>query len=180
MRRAGYDVHYASDCELLQTEYKELADEYGREVHAFLGDRLVSIAFFGSVARGEATPESDLDVLVIARNLPSDVGFRIRETMPVHDAVRRGDAYKRLRLQGRSAFVSDLFLSPEEAKAHPPILLDLVDDAFITYDNDGFLEGVLKNIRERLNELKAKKVRASKGYYWILKPNAKPTEVVTI
>jgi predicted nucleotidyltransferase len=165
---------------LLQTEYRELADEYTRAVEAFFGDQLVSVAFFGSVARGEATLESDLDVLVVALNLTRDIGLRFRETMSVHDRVKRGEAYRRLRGQGRSAFVSDLFLSPEEVRGHPPILLDLTDDAHIAYDKNNFLESVLKDIRRRLKELKAKKVKTSKGYYWVLKPDAKTTEVVVV
>jgi predicted nucleotidyltransferase len=43
------------------TELREkLAAEYG--------DRLVNIILFGSQARGEATPESDIDVMVILRD----------------------------------------------------------------------------------------------------------------
>ena len=34
---------------------------------ALYGDRLVRVVLFGSYARGEATPESDVDVLVVLR-----------------------------------------------------------------------------------------------------------------
>jgi predicted nucleotidyltransferase len=164
----------------LQPEYQELADEYTRAIRDFFGNRLVSVAFFGSVARGTADPESDVDVLVIAEDLPKDVGLRFRETMPVHEKIRKSKAYSVLRLKGRSGFVSDLFLTPEEAMAHPPILLDACDDAFLAYDKNEFLKGVLRDISMRLKELNAKKVKASKGYYWVLKPDAKPSEVVEI
>jgi hypothetical protein len=50
----------------------------------------------------------------------------------------------------------------------------------IVYDNGGFLAAVLEDIRERLRELGARKVLTEKGYYWILKPHAKPTEVVEV
>jgi hypothetical protein len=48
----------------------------------------------------------------------------------------------------------------------------------LIYD-DGFLAGVLEDIRKRLKQLGARKVTAKKGYYWVL-TNAKPTEVVEI
>lgn len=164
----------------LQAEYRELANEYARAVKEFFGDRLRSICFFGSVARGEATPESDLDVLVVAEQLPKDVGSRIRETMSIHQELRHSEAYRRLRSMRRSAFVSEIVLTPDEVKMHPPIMLDMTRDAIIASDKDGFLEGVLDDIRWKLDELGARKVRAKKGYYWILKPDARPDEVVEV
>jgi len=164
----------------LQEEYRGLADEYARLTKEFFGERLVSVCFFGSVVRGDATPESDIDVLVVADRLPPDFGFRVREASPIHERLRKSEAYRTLRAQGRSAFISPLFLSPGEVKAHPPILLDLTDEGVIVYDRDGFLEGILEDIRRRLKELGSKKVKAKKGHYWILKPDAKPGEVIEI
>lgn len=164
----------------LQPEFRALAEEYVRAMKRFFRDRLVSVCFFGSVVRGEATPESDIDVLVVAEKLPRDVGFRTRETNFIHKRLRRSEAYRKLRSQGMSAFLSDILLTPDEVRAHPPILLDMTDEAALVYDKDDFLQSVLESIRRRLKELGAKKVTAKKGYYWILKPNAEPTEVVEI
>jgi predicted nucleotidyltransferase len=40
-------------------------EEFARAVRARLGANLVALKLFGSTARGEATAESDLDVLVV-------------------------------------------------------------------------------------------------------------------
>jgi predicted nucleotidyltransferase len=165
---------------LLQAEYRDLGEEYVQAVKAHFRDRLVSICFFGSAARGEASLESDIDVLIVAEDLPRDLGLRVRDTNSIHESVKKGQAYRRLRSEGRSAFISDIYLSPEEARSHPPILLDIVDHGVIVYDRGGFLAAVLEDIRRKLNELGARKVVAKKGYYWVLKPDAKPTEVVEI
>jgi len=69
--------------------------------------------------------------------------------------------------------VSPIILTPEEASKHPPIMLDMVDDGIILYDKDAFLEGTLDDIRRRLEELRARKVKTRKGWYWILKPDAR-------
>jgi hypothetical protein len=164
----------------LQPEYRELAHEYARAVKKFLGDRLRSICFFGSVVRGEATPESDLDVLIVAEKLPKDIGLRVREILPVHEELVHSEAYRRLRSLRRSAFVSEIMLTPEEVRTHPPIMLDMTQDASIVYDKDGFLKSVLDDMRRRLNELGARKVQAKKGYYWVLKPDARLDEVVEV
>jgi hypothetical protein len=39
---------------------------------------------------------------------------------------------------------------------------------------------VREDIRKKLKQLGARKVAAKKGYYWVLKPGAKPTEVVEV
>ena len=164
----------------LQPEYRELAEEYVRLVKMHFGNRLWSISFFGSAARGEATSESDLDALVVADELPQDMGLRFRETNSIHDSLRQTEAYRRIKSLRRSATVSDILLTRQETSGHPPILLDIADHGILAFDRDGFLKEVLESIRRRLKELGARKVVAEKGYYWILKPDAKPTEVVEI
>jgi len=165
---------------LLQAEYRDLAEEYVKAMKEHFGSRLVSICFFGSVARCEASAESDLDVLVVAEGLPRGMGWRIHEMIPLDLAIRATKAYRALRSAGRSAFVSDLYLTPEEVKAHPPILLDIADHGVIAYDRDGFLGKVLDDVRRRLRELGARRVVAKNGYYWVLKPDARPTDVVEV
>jgi len=74
-----------------------------------------------------------------------------------------------LRLLGRSAFVSEVFLTPEEAKPHPPpILLDLTEDAVTSYDRNDFLKNVLGDVKRRLNELGRRRMKVRNGYHWIL------------
>jgi predicted nucleotidyltransferase len=164
----------------LQAEYRKLAEEYLRLVKEFFGERLVSVCFFGSVVRGEATPESDLDVLIVAEELTKDIGLRVRETLPIDEELRHSEAYRRLRSLRRSAFVSDIMLTPDEVRTHPPIMLDMTQDAFVVYDKDGFLKSVLDDMRRRLSELGARRVQAKKGYYWVLKPDARLDEVVEV
>lgn len=132
------------------------------------------------MVRGQASPESDLDVLVVAHGLPSDVGLRFHETAPIHEAVRMTKAYRELRAKGRSAQISDIFLTTSETAAHPPILLDVADHGLIVFDRGSFLSGELTKMRKRLGELGARKVATKKGYYWILKPDAELGEVVEI
>ena len=46
---------------------KEQAKEFAEMVRADMGDRVESIKLFGSVAKGNATPESDLDLFVLSK-----------------------------------------------------------------------------------------------------------------
>ncbi len=48
-------------------EIARLLHELKEQLRALYGERLVKVVLFGSVARGEDTPESDVDVLVVLR-----------------------------------------------------------------------------------------------------------------
>jgi predicted nucleotidyltransferase len=52
----------------LQTIYPTAAEEFARRVTSALGDQVDALVLFGSVARGEATRSSDIDIVVIGPN----------------------------------------------------------------------------------------------------------------
>lgn len=164
----------------LNGEYAELIKEFSLRAARHFGDNLTSICVFGSVARGESDEESDLDIMVVANGLPEDVGVRYRDTADMRSEVKLTEAYKKLRATEKCAQISEVYLTPEEVSKHPPLLLDIVEDGLIVYDKNGFLQEVLSDIKARLRELGAIRVKARKGRYWILKPDAKLGEVVRI
>lgn len=159
-------------------EYDKLIEEYCSAIKNHFRDRLISICLFGSVARGEAKADSDIDILVIAEALPTDMGMRIKETNYIHENLKRSEGYISLRSH-RSGLITDIFFIPEEIEKHPPILLDIVDEGVIFYDRNSFLSNTLKKLKERLELQKARKVKTKKGHFWILK-DVKPGEVVEI
>jgi predicted nucleotidyltransferase len=165
---------------IMQKEYVGLIEKYCSLIKNHFRDRLISICLFGSVARGEAKPDSDIDILIVADDLPIDIGLRIKETNYVHENLKKSEAYISLRKSNVSGLVSDIFFTPEEIERHPPILLDIVEDGIIWYDKENFLRKVLLSIKENLKKLEAKKVTTEKGYYWVLKPDIKPGEIVRI
>jgi len=72
-----------------------------------------------------------------------------------------------------------VFKTPEEAEAGSPLFLDMVDDARILYDCDGFLEELLERLRQRLAELGSRRVWRGNSWYWVLKPDLAPGEAIT-
>lgn len=54
----------------LNRQLRNLTEVYVQGLGAELGEDVVSVVLFGSVAREEATPYSDVDLLVVARKLP--------------------------------------------------------------------------------------------------------------
>ncbi len=60
-------------------EIKELLVRLRRGLEHLYGERLAGVYLFGSFARGEATPESDVDILVVLDEV-TDYGQEIERT----------------------------------------------------------------------------------------------------
>lgn len=50
------------------TNIKPILNELKRELQELYGDRLVKLILFGSHARGEANPDSDIDLLAVLKS----------------------------------------------------------------------------------------------------------------
>lgn len=154
---------------------EQLLEELARHVHAVYGDRLVSLVAFGSVGRGTPRHDSDLDVLIVADGLPNGRIARVEEFAAVEKALlpivtdgRRG---------GFSTECSPVFKTPAEVRAGSPLLLDMVDDARILFDREGFFAGAMTRLRERLAALGARRVWRGNAWFWDLKPDYQPGDV---
>jgi len=160
----------------------ELARKYAEIFKQSFGDKLVAVAIFGSLARGKAEfPGSDIDILVILKGVGSlSLGGRIKMTMEAEKKLSKTEEYARFKeVFRRSPSIQEHVLTPEELKAHPPILLDLTTDALILYDI-GVLAEELEKLRRRLRELGSKKVKVGDSWFWILKPDLKLGEEVEL
>jgi len=132
------------------------------------------------VARGDFDEGSDIDLLVVVEGLPVDAGSRIRMTVPLRLKLKSLESYRRAEEACLPTLMSEVILTPEEVKRHPPILLDLTEEGVILYDRGGFLREELEALKMRLRELGARRVKGREGWYWLLKPDAKLGEVVRI
>ena len=64
------DTGYRVGVEYLNEPYRSLVKELCVALQRVFMDKLVSVVVFGSVARGEARVDSDVDLLIVARGLP--------------------------------------------------------------------------------------------------------------
>ncbi len=136
------------------------------------GERLISLAVFGSVGRGTPRPDSDIDLLVVAKDLPVGRIARVKEFAAVETAL--GAA-----IQGRVE-LSPVFKTPEEIANGSPLFLDMVEDARMLFDRDDFFKTALKRLKEGLQRLGARRIWQGNAWYWDLKPDYKQGEIFEI
>lgn len=138
------------------------------------GERLISIVLFGSVARAQAGPTSDIDVLLVAEGLPRSLADRRRPFLQAweHARAARGLPHVEWNL---------VVKTPDEARVRSPLYLDLVPDGILILDRQGFFAEVLAGMRARMRELGSRRIHLPDGsWYWDLKPDFRFGEVVEL
>jgi predicted nucleotidyltransferase len=163
---------------LLLERYAEILERLRAELVVHYGPRLVSVAVFGSVGRGAPRQDSDIDVLIVARDLPRGRTARVEEFLPVEARVESW-----LSTAPGSVgpvMLSPVFKTPAEVEAGSPLFLDMIDDARVLHDTDGFFKQYLDGFRRRLQVLGSRRIWLGNAWYWELKPDLKPGEVFTL
>lgn len=142
------------------------------------GEDLVTLAVFGSVARGTPSPESDIDILIVAENLPSGRLRRMERFAEVEELLNPW--MDSLRNIGIYTSLSPVIKTPEEVLAGSLLFLDMIDDALILFDRESFFTRFLQEFSSKLKEMGAKKVVTGERWHWVLKPDYKHGEVFEI
>lgn len=149
--------------------YDRLLERLTQLCQAHYGEHLVSLVIYGSLGRGTATPESDVDFLIVAEGLPKGRTPRVQDFLPIERQLQEEfDFYLEL---------SPVFKTPAEVQLGSPLFLDMTEDAVLLIDRQGFFESYLASLRKRLRELGAKRIWLGNAWYWDLKPNYRPGEV---
>jgi len=119
-----------------------------------LGDDLLAVVLFGSQARGEADPQSDWDLLVIACNLPSKTlarHFYLKTMLPAAWRAR----------------ISLLTKTPQEFESRlPPLYLDIALDGIVLFDRQEYITRRLEWIRQQIQRHHLQRLRLDRDLMW--------------
>lgn len=160
-------------------EYYKLVKRLKEISIDFYGERLISIAIFGSVAKDRFRPDSDIDILIVAENLPKGRIKRVEEFEENIENTLSGDI-KMLAKSSIYPYLSPIIKNREEVNLGSPLFLDMTEDVKILYDRDNFFQNYISDLKARLNKLGSKKVFFKGGYYWLLKPDYKPGDIIEL
>ncbi len=160
----------------ISSPYKELLADLLEGLKKAFGDDLVSLVVYGSVARGDYRKDSDIDLLIVCRELPKEKLRRQELFIKVEDGLNLDALYN----TGFYPNFSPVLKTVPEAKFLTPLYLDMVEDAVILYDKKDFFRNILGKLKTGLEEHGAKRISIGKKWYWDLKPGLKCGEVVVI
>ncbi len=160
----------------LLKEYKAIADLFTERLRESFGERVLSVVLYGSCARGNVKPTSDIDLLIICRQFPKDYGERVELISPIARTVYQSNQYRRLKRRPLYPELQYIVLTEEEAEKTAPLDFDLTRDSLVLFDN-GFFSKKMDNLRRRMAELGSKRVDLRDGtWYWDLKPDLRVGE----
>ena len=160
----------------MQEPYKSLLEKLTKLLQEEFQDKLISVVLYGSVARGDNRKDSDIDLLLVIKDLPKT----ITERVILFDKVERklDDYIMRLMDDGYYITLTPVLKTPEEAMRFSPIYMDMTEDAIILYDKNGFFRKVLEKTKKRLKELGFERVWLSKKVWYWRKRNYKFGEII--
>ncbi len=155
----------------LTPETRRMCELYRDLLLERFGGDFVSLALFGSRARGDNKVDSDADFIAVVRDLPAGQYPRWKLLHPLTDRVRDETGVP---------FISTVDYTPEAARQRRLLYLDMTEDAVIVFDRDGFFESVLEDMASRMKELGSVRKWVGDKWYWVIKPDSKPGERIEI
>jgi len=119
--------------------------------HRLLGEQLVSVVLYGSRARGDARPDSDFDLLIIAHSLPEE---KQKRELALDIAEVGFD---------HGLPVQVLLVTPEEAEqavaTGAPLMFEIYDAHRLMYDREDFFRHLTRHFASQLRAWRAYKVK---------------------
>lgn len=121
------------------------------------GEDLVSVVLFGSFAAKKETKESDIDCLIIKKNLSDSRLERQEVLFDLAKKISPAFAHK----------LSPVILTPDEASEPKPIFLGILEAYEVLLDKKDFFKGLLEEFKKSLNRLGAQKMDEGGLSYWV-------------
>lgn len=118
------------------------------------GERLLSLAIFGSRVTGDYRPDSDIDLLVVCDVFPGGRMARTEEWLPME-------------ADWSGPYLSPLFYTPVELKNGSPVFLNLtLGEIEYLYDPQNLLKDYIDDLSRRLRAMGARRIGQGKAAYW--------------
>jgi len=164
---------------LWQELSEKLFEEIPQACEQIYHKRLLSIAVFGSIARGVWNKNSDIDLLIVASDFPKGRFHQMEEFSKVEKLLE--PLLGECRKAGWEAELSPVFKTPAHVEEGSPIFFDMTVHTILLLDQGNLLRNRLNLMRERMQAMGSKRIfRGPNAWTWILKPDFKKGESIVL
>ncbi len=177
-------------CYVVAAEFNGLVGDVAEAVKCAFKDNLASIAIFGSTARGDELPTSDIDVLVIAAGIGAGhhhVSSSFRQALEslIHDLRRRGRHTRSVIKPAWTPDGMELTMSVDgtatafvfeavELRRLTTLYLSLCSDVVVLFEKDKYLTRRIQLAKSLMSDMRDERIPFGAGWYW--RPGKLPTE----
>ena len=149
--------------------FADVLNRYCKILLDHFKDRLLGLLVFGSVARGDWTHDSDIDLLIVVEGWKKPTWERSEELLMLRNKLRGTREFLRVMGAGHVPIIQHYPLDKDEALVFHRLYLDASIDGIIIFEKDKFLTKVLGGVRKKLADEGARRVVAPSGeFYWVL------------
>ena len=135
------------------TEVEKRCEKIVAALQTALKERLIAVALYGSWARGDAHEDSDVDLLLIADDLPDHPIQRVRFLKKAGGEQASGVQFYARTREGFESYFGVMYL-------------EFGLDARVLYDPMGYLAEKLDRIRDIINEAGLYRVQKGRELFW--------------
>ena len=148
--------------------YKNMIDKFVSEVKNNLPE-VISMVIFGSVSRGQAKGDSDVDIFVFYDDTTIERSMVNNKMNKIILKLRKSDEYNKLEKENVHAEIYPFLISKRESMDFLWVFLDSLIDGIIILDKNYFVEKLMSRFRKNIESLGGRRVQLPiGGWCWLL------------
>lgn len=163
---------------IVDDEFEKMVARFVAALQASHGDNLRTVIHFGSTVQRPLKRDTDVDLLLVFRTVPSGRGPRMLMTAAAEQLVAADQGF--LRSHGYHIELSPLIKSEGEFRRFSLLYLDMVDRSRLLVDKDGLAREILDKTAAWIRASGAQRRQRGLLWYWDLNPSCRPGDVFKI
>jgi len=149
--------------------YKGITDLFVDRVKTSLGDGVLSMVIFGSVSRGQAKGDSDIDIFIYFDDKLSNRYQIEKKVNEIIIELRGNKEYFELEDQNIIPEIYPFYIAKSNSDNLPWVCLDSCLEGKIIFDSDNFGKTLMMNFLKKIDDQGGRKVNLPQGgWCWIL------------
>ncbi|GEM_PF-217828 len=152
--------------------YSKFISHFIKKADKKLGDKIISMILFGSVARGEARGSSDIDIFIFYDDSKITRSELNRIIISTIIDLRESKQYQELAQKKIIPEIYPFLISKSSADDYLWVFLDATEEGVILKDTNYFTANLIQNLKTKITKLGGRRTKLPNGKFcWVLSGN---------